>query len=119
MSKDKFILSENERPLWVEYPHSFCRLVEQELIHLTPWHIMEGQRALVHSQGLSQRYPTRELFPFAYRQDNDDVACWARGMGEKVIVVHDFASSGWEDEGAFDDVWSWFRSAIEETISWD
>jgi hypothetical protein len=119
MSKENFILPKDQRPSWVEYPNSFCRLVEQELVHLAPWHIMEAKLASVHFRGLAERYPTRELFPFAYRQDNDDVACWAKGMGEKVLVVHDFASAGWEDEGAFDDVCSWFRSAVKETISWD
>ncbi len=119
MSNRVFVLPENERPSWLEYPHAFCRLVEQELIHLTPWHIMEGQRALVHCRGLAERYPSRGLFPFAYRQDNDDVACWAKGLGERVFIIHDFASPGWEDEADFHDVWSWFRSAIEETIAWD
>jgi hypothetical protein len=119
MSKDAFILLPDKRPSWVEYPHSFCRLVDQGLIHITPWHLMEARQALVRFQGLAKRYPSRELFPFAFRQDNDDVACWAKGMGEKVFVIHDFASSGFENECAFDDVWSWFRSAIDETISWD
>ena len=119
MTEDTFILPPEDRPNWLEYPHSFCRIVEQALIHITPWHILESQRALVQFHGLAERYPSRELFPFAYRQDNDDVACWSKGHGEKVFIIHDFASSGWEDEGAFDDVWTWFRSAIEETISWD
>jgi hypothetical protein len=119
MNKDNFIVPANQRPVWLEYPHSFCRLAEQGLVHLTPWHIMEAERAIVHARGLAERYPSRELFPFAYRQDNDDVACWSRGTGEKVFVIHDFASTGWEDEAAFDDVWAWFRSAIEETITWD
>jgi hypothetical protein len=119
MSKDVFILPANERPNWLEYPHSFCRIVEQQLIHITPWHILEAARALERFHGLAKRYPSRELFPFAYRQDNDDVACWSRGMGKKVLIIHDFASAGYEDEYAFDDVWSWFRSAVDETISWD
>jgi hypothetical protein len=40
-------------------------------------------------------------------------------MGEKVFVIHDFASPGWEGDVTFDDVWSWFRPAIEETVGWD
>ena len=119
MNKEIFILGPDERPVWLEYPHSFCRLVGQGIIHITPWHMLEGRRALVQFQGLAERYPTRKLFPFAYRQDNDDVACWAKDMGDKVFIIHDFASPGFEDEGAFDDVWSWFRSAIDETIMWD
>lgn len=119
MNKEHFILPSTKRPSWVEYPPSFCRIVDQELIHITPWHIMEGERALEQFQGLRKRYPARELFPFAYRQDNDDVACLAKGLGERVFVIHDFASQGDEDVEAFEDVWSWFRSAVEETITWD
>jgi hypothetical protein len=119
MSEGVYILSPSSRPDWLEYPHAFRRIVEQMLVDVTPWHILEGERALSQFRGLAERYPDRELFPFAYRQDNDDVACWSKGTGEKVFVIHDFASPGWEDEGAFDDVWSWFRSAIEEMILWD
>lgn len=88
-------------------------------MHITPWHLLEAERARIDVRGLAERYPSRELFPFARRQDNDDVACWAKGMGERVFIIHDFASPGFEDEGGFDDVWSWFRQAIEETIDWD
>ena len=80
---------------------------------------MECERALSWFRGLQERYPARELFPFAFRQDNDDVACWAKGMGERVFVIHDFASPGYEDVEEFNDVWSWFRVAVEETILWD
>lgn len=119
MNEDTFILPPSERPYWLEYPRSFRRILDQQIIHLTPWHIMDGERSLRQFRGLAARYPSRELFPFAYRQDNDDVACWAKGMGEKVLIVHDFATPGFEDEGAYDDVWHWFRSAVEETISWE
>lgn len=119
MSNETFIVRENQRPSWLKYPAAFLRLVEQGLIHITPWHIMEAERALVHARGLAERYPSRELFPFAYRQDNDDVACLSRDQGQKVFVIHDFASAGWEDAAAFDDVWGWFRCAVEETIEWD
>jgi hypothetical protein len=109
-------LDPNERPVWLQYPHSFCRLVDQQLIHITPWHILEGRQALARFLGLAVRYPTRELFPFAYRQDNDDVGCWAKGRGEKVFIIHDFASPGWEDEGTYDDVWAWFRAALKKPL---
>ncbi len=116
---DLFMASQERRPAWLEYPHSFCRLVEQGLIDLTPWHVMEAERALTQARGLKRRYSGRDLFPFAYRQDNDDVACWSSGSGERVFIIHDFASPGWEDVAQFSDVWAWFRSAIGETIAWD
>lgn len=114
-----YIVPKDQRPAWLEYPHSFSRLIEQGLIHLTPWHIMESDKALIRAHGLAERYPERDLFPFAYRQDNDDVACWGNGNGKKVFIVHDFASAGWEIETEFEDVWKWFRSAVDETIEWD
>jgi hypothetical protein len=114
-----FLVPADLRPDWVEYPRAYLRLVNQGLVQLTPWHILEGGSALERFKGLAARYPARVLFPFAYRQDNDDVACWEKGAGEKVLIVHDFASPGFEDEGTFGDVWSWFRAAVEETISWD
>lgn len=118
MNDNLYLLLQDERPAWVSYPRSFCRLVNQGLVSLTPWHILDRKRALERFHGLVKRYPERRLFPFAYRQDNDDLACWSDGAGEKVFIVHDFSSPGFEDEGTFEDVWSWFRAAVEETISW-
>ncbi len=73
--------------------------------------------------GWQRLYPNGSPFtgvhPSTPRQDNDDVACWSNGAGEKVFVIHDFASAGWESEAEFSDVWAWFRSAIDETIAWD
>lgn len=80
---------------------------------------MEGERALEHARGLATRYKNRTLFPFAYRQDCDDVACWEMGHGERVFIVHDFASPGFEDDGNFENVWAWFRMAVEETAGWE
>lgn len=119
MENTRFILPEAVRPTWLTYPKSFCRLVEQGIIHLTPWHLMEGERALGHARGLASRYPDRPLFPFAFRQDCDDVACWTKDRGEKVFVIHDFASPGWEGCEEFEDIWSWFLMAVGEMIDWD
>jgi hypothetical protein len=114
-----YVVPLDHRPKWLVYPQPFLRIVEQGIIHITPWHILEADRAIVHHQGLTGRYPARQLFPFAYRQDNDDVACWSKDMGEEVFVIHDFASPGFENEGRYEDFWSWFRASIDETISWD
>jgi hypothetical protein len=116
---DSFLVSSDDRPSWVEYPRAFLRLVEQRLVHITPWHVLDAERALARLKGLRERFPSRALFPFAYRQDNDDVACWAKDMGERTFIIHDFASAGFEDEAVFENVWSWFRAAIEDTIAWD
>ncbi len=119
MPTESYQLPLKNRPSWVEYPHSYCRVVSQMLVDLRPWHIMDSTEIARRFEGLSKRYPTRDLLPFAYRQDNDDLACWAKGEGERVFIVHDYASPGWESEGEFHDVWAWFRAAVEETIAWE
>ena len=119
MTRSDYILTSADCPEWLVYPKSFRRLVEQSLINITPWHIMRRERAVALFSQLQQRYPSRILFPFAYRQDNDDVVCWEKGNGEVVLIIHDHSSPGYENEGSHVDVWSWFRAAIDETIDWD
>jgi hypothetical protein len=65
---------------------------------------------------LTEGFPDRDLIPFAGRYDNDDIACFEVGHGEKVFIVHDFASAGFERRQEYDDFWSWFLSAIKELI---
>jgi hypothetical protein len=69
--------------------------------------------------GLTERYPTRKLIPFARRQDNDDIACWQVGANEEVFIIHDFASPGWEQHGQFASFYDWFRRAVEDLIEFD
>jgi hypothetical protein len=56
------------------------------------------------------------LVPFARREDNDDVACW-EPMSPRVVVIHDFASPGFEDRGGFADFNGWLRQAVEDLIA--
>jgi hypothetical protein len=59
------------------------------------------------------------LVPFAKRDDSDDVACWEKGSLSKVMIIHDYASSGWEQREILEDFWTWLRKAVEETIFFD
>lgn len=113
-----YILPEDQRPHWLKYPESYCRILEQSLVNITPWHIMEADRVVVQYEGLVRRFPDRTIFPFAYRQDTDDVACWSEGCGESVFIIHDFASPGDELEHEFENVWEWFKDAVEDTTLW-
>jgi hypothetical protein len=114
------LLPVEDLPSGFWYPPSFVRVVELGLTNLEPWHVLEGASLRERQDGLAQRYPTRELVPFAVRQDNDDVACWdlARG-GDRVVVIHDFASPGWEDRGEYPDFYAWLRQAVEDLIDFD
>jgi len=70
-------------------------------------------------KGMQVRYPNRILIPFARRGDNDDVACFELNKGEEVQIIHDFASSGYEQRNTYKSFWDWFRYAIEEMINFD
>ena len=112
------LLPETLRPDWFVYPEEFLRLASTGLAKFPPWRLLEGRFAASRMQALRQRFPTRELVPFAVRLDCDDVACWERGKSG-VTVIHDFASPGWENRPGYDTFWDWFRSAIEDFIEFE
>ncbi len=99
----------------VQVPDALLRIVGQNLVDLTPWHVMPRDVALKRLRGLRQRY-SKKYVPFARRQDNDDLACLDPTRPGEVVIVHDFASEGTESRGQFDTFWHWFRSAIEDMI---
>ena len=114
------LLDVNSLPDGFEYPRQFIRVVELGLIDLEPWHILEGEQLFRQDRGLKDRYPARVLVPFAERQDNDDVACWEPYTGDRVVIVHDFASPGWESRRApFPSFYDWLRQAVEDLILFD
>lgn len=105
-------------PPGFEYPREFLRVVELGLTDLEPWLVIDGEQLRRRHQGLRERYPDRSLVPFARRQDNDDVACWDLDRSDRrVVIVHDFASPGWERRTEFADFNDWLRQAIEDLIA--
>lgn len=96
------------------FPQSFIKIIELNLINYEHWYIMDLNKIITRRDGLIERFPNRSLIPFARRDDSDDIACFEIGHGEKVFIVHDFASEGYERRQEFDNFWSWFISAINE-----
>jgi hypothetical protein len=94
------------------------RVVEQNIVDLTPWHIMPRELARKRLQGLRQRYE-RKYVPFAHRQDNDDLAVMVPEAPDRVLVIHDFADSGTEVVAEFSSFWEWFRAAVEDMIMFE
>ena len=113
------LMDEKDKPSWFRYPEPFLRTVETGLVYLRPWRILNGEFSTSRMAGLKERYPARDLLPFALRTDCDDVACWERGNLDRVVVIHDFASPGWEHVAVFDTFWEWFRSALEDFITFE
>lgn len=113
------ILGKSELPSDFVYPDSYLKTVRLNLIELEPWYFMDKQDVIQRIQGMRIRYPNRILIPFARRGDNDDVACFETNFGEKVQIIHDFASVGYEQRKTFDSFWDWFREAIDDMIQFD
>ncbi len=88
------LLEEKELPKGFRYPSEFLTVIKQGLLDFDPWIIITGDRLKTRYSGIKQRYPKRELIPFAKREDNDDLACFEKGKG--VVIIHDFASPGYE-----------------------
>lgn len=109
------LLGSADLPGGFDYPPEFIRVVELGLTDLEPRWIFDGGQLYRRMVGLRERYPERQLVPFARRQDNDDVACWDLVQGN-VMVIHDTASPGWEQRDTFPDFNSWLRQAIEDLI---
>ena len=96
-------------------PEGLMRIVRQNLVDLTPWHVLPRDLAVKRLRGLRHRY-SRKYVPFAYQQDNDDVACIDLAKPEEIVIVHDFASEGTELRKRFDTFWDWFRAAVEDMV---
>jgi hypothetical protein len=112
------LLLREDLPPGFEYPHQFTRVVELGLTNLEPWCIIDGALLRSRFAGLRERYRDRSLVPFAVRQDNDDIACWDLDSN-KVTIVHDFSTPGWEQRAEFHDFYAWLRQAVEDLINFE
>ncbi|URZ86539.1 hypothetical protein [Floricoccus penangensis] len=99
-----------------KYPNAYYKLIELGLTDFDIWFFMEEKQATGIFEGMKNRYPDRNLIPFAKRSDNDDTACFELETENKVQLIHDFASSGWEQRGEYEDLWSWLKEAIDTLV---
>jgi len=112
------LLEPEDLDIKVEYPAGIARVIKQGLVDLTPWHIMGRELAKKRLRGLRERYRGNYV-PFAWRQDNDDIACLEVDRPGRVVIVHDFASEGHERRQEFPSFWDWFRGAVEDMIAFE
>jgi hypothetical protein len=108
--------SNKELPASFEYPKEFLWLLEKGISDLTPWLILERKFILSRYDSLRERYPSRNLFPFAYRQDCDELACWDVNDGGKIKVIEDYARANPSEDIEYVTFLDWFRQAIEDMI---
>ena len=106
-------------PKWVGPQPELNRVMELELTNVEPWFFYSEQKDFdTRVQGLKTRFPNLELIPFARREDCDDIVCWEKSHGpQKVFLIHDFSSWGWDKRKQYEDFWEWYRSAINDMIA--
>lgn len=102
-----------------KFPDAFMKTVELNLIDFDVWYILDKESFFERYKGLKERYPTRMLIPFARRDDCDDVACFEVNKPDKVEIIHDFASVGFEQRKEYSNFWEWLKSAIDKMIEFN
>jgi hypothetical protein len=107
---------DNELPDSFQYPKEFLWVLEKGINRLTPWHILDRKYVLSRYSSLRERYPSRNLFPFAFRQDCDELACWDLDDYSNIKVIEDYSRAVLSQDVVYTDFLEWFRDAIGEMI---
>ena len=125
-----FFLSNKFLPKGFKYPEVYVKFANGVIPDLNPWgYYYDNPKPKLHGltdlefhlEGLKKRYPKRKLVPFARRGDNDDVACFDASVPSddpSVIIIHDWASPGWENHGEFENFLEWLAFAKEQAKEW-
>jgi hypothetical protein len=112
-------LTAEELPDWVSYPVLFLRVLQLDLLSLSPWSIMKGERLLERLKALRERYPEYEVMPFAEHVECLDMACFSKDNPQSVTVIHDFTEHPWENQISFPSFEDWFRAAINDMLKFE
>lgn len=102
----------------LKLPEGYFRIFELGLSNIRPWALLSTAEALALYDELRRQYTDKQYVPFARRLDTDDVACIVPSAAnpEQVLLVHLFASPGWEVDEQFDSFWEWYRVAVDAMI---
>lgn len=110
------LLRDDAAPVGFEYPPGFLHVVRLGVEDLEPWVLLFDAELHRRLHGLAKRY-SGTLVPFAARIDNDDVACWDLGLPRgRVVIVHDWASPGWERRAELEDFGAWLHQAVDDCL---
>jgi hypothetical protein len=115
--EDEYLWPAEDRPNWLVYPKELVDLVRSGRVSLIPWHLSKFEVDAQHAARLKSRLG-RDLVPFAYRQDREDLACFEKGKGQAVMIIHDNTAPGYEDEGSYPSFGDWLRAAEAEAAEW-
>lgn len=107
-----FVLPQHELPAGFVYPTEYVAFYSDHgsSWRLNTWGFFQAEHLLPRYKGMKARYPARTLIPIARCWDNDDVACFEfspSSGSSKLVLVHDYASAGWEHRGQFASIQEW------------
>ena len=98
------------------YPQSLKDLVSDGRVDFGVWYLMNDDETVRRFQGLQKRYPGRRLYPFARRDNNDDVACFEDDDNSLVHIIYDFADIGWEQKEVFSTIYAWLEYIGDDNL---
>ncbi|MBX2907360.1 MAG: hypothetical protein KF744_15045 [Taibaiella sp.] len=106
-------------PSGFEYPKDYIVFLERDFKDILPWFVLQEDEIGRLRDGLSNRYPYRNLVPFARRRDREDVACFDIEKGNGIVIIHDYAGAGWEFVCEYSGIWNWFGQVAEDIIDYE
>jgi hypothetical protein len=91
---------------------------------LTPWHFIDdvdeaaAMRREFRKEVSGGSQPERDMWPFARRQGQDDVVVTGKVISAHLTWVGGSERSGYPMTERYDDIWTWLKTAIDDTASW-
>jgi len=114
--EDAGLLPEELIPEWFSgYPIEISRLFQTAQDTHSGWSQLDLKDLIEKYEGLQQRYPDRRLIPLLQRVGSDDVLCIDESVNGRIVVIHDYASQGFEEQASYSSAEQCI-SAMEEKI---
>jgi hypothetical protein len=103
-----------EYPFWEQVQQRLCAVDAQLAAH--GWRVLAQYEAISLSEGVNNRYPSRQVFVFARSDTSDDIVALnltkGRGEGCEVLEIHDYALPGWELSAMHASMEAWAHAVI-------
>ena len=82
-----------------QYPESFKKCIELNLVDFDIWYLLDSEWGPVFVWGIAGKVPNQKVDSiWLKRGDCDDTACFEIGKGNKVQLIHDFATEDGSNE---------------------
>lgn len=108
------------------YPAEYTWLVERKIAgfgpftQLQPWYFTPEDQSF----WATEHWKTggkRNLYVFARRQDNDELACFAFNDDDKldkILIIQGWMGNEFEVLKEFSSFWDWFKYLVDDIADW-